>query len=163
MDATDRNIVGLLQRHGRMNHEQIAQAVNLSRPAVHERVRRLEAAGVIKGYGAVVDWAALGKPMTVFISVRTGGRCSDTGYAIMSLSDDAASVDECHRVTGDWCMLVKARVATSLALQNLIDRIRAVPGVQGTMTTIALSALHEERSGAGRMDPRGEATVAAGD
>lgn len=162
MDTTDRKIAVLLQRHGRMSYEHVAQAIGLSRSAVYERVRRLENAGVIKSFEAVVDWGALGKPVTAFISVRTGGTCNDTGLAILALADEDAFVEECHRITGEWCMLVKVRVATPLALQDLIDRIRAVPGVQGTMTTVALSALHEERDISGKARPRA-AAAAAGD
>ena len=60
----------------------------------------------------------------------------------MGLGGDDGFVEECHRVTGDWCLLLKARAASPLALQELIDRVRAVPGVQATMTTLALSSLH---------------------
>lgn len=109
MDVIDRKIVGLLQTHGRMDHEQIARAVNLSRPAVHGRVRRMEASGALKGYGAAIDWAALGKPMTAFIAIRAGGRCNETGYAILALGDEGASIEECHRIIGKWGMLEGAR------------------------------------------------------
>jgi Lrp/AsnC family leucine-responsive transcriptional regulator len=60
----------------------------------------------------------------------------------MGLGTEDGFVEECHRVTGDWCLLLKARAASPLALQELIDRVRAVPGVQATMTTLALSSLH---------------------
>ena len=62
MDAIDQAIVRLLDRHGRLSQEQLAKRVRLSRPAVHQRVKRLEAAGVLKGYRAVLDWAAVGLP-----------------------------------------------------------------------------------------------------
>lgn len=144
MDSTDLQIVDLLRANGRLSREQIAREISLSRPAVHERIKRLEEHGVIRGYAADVDWNALGKPLTAFIFVRTAGAsCNDTGYAILEQSDSDALVQECHRVTGEWCMLLKVRVASPLALQALLDRIRLVPGVQGTMTSIALSALHE--------------------
>jgi Lrp/AsnC family transcriptional regulator, leucine-responsive regulatory protein len=73
------------------------------------------------------------------------------GPAILGLGDDRAFVEECHRVTGEWCLLVKARAATPLALQDLIDRVRAVPGVTATTTTLALSTLRHE--GAADGDP----------
>ena len=143
MDAIDRAIVRLLERHGRLSQEQLARRVRLSRPAVHQRVRRLEAAGVLRGYRAVLDWAAVGLPLTAFVWVRTGGAdCTGVGPALMELGGDDGFVEECHRVTGDWCLLLKARAASPLALQDLIDRVRAVAGVQATMTTLALSSLH---------------------
>jgi Lrp/AsnC family transcriptional regulator, leucine-responsive regulatory protein len=150
MDDIDRSIVRLLERHGRLSQEQLARRIRLSRPAVHQRVKRLEAARVIRGYRAELDWAALGLPLTAFVWVRTGGpNCAPVGPAILAIGDDDAFVEECHRVTGDWCLLVKARAATPLALQDLIDRIRAVAGVTTTTTTLALSTLRHEPAGDG--------------
>ena len=71
MDALDREIISFLRLNGRMSHEQISQQVNLSRPAVHERIKRLEEQGIIRGYQTLVDWSALGLPLTAFIWVRT--------------------------------------------------------------------------------------------
>jgi Lrp/AsnC family leucine-responsive transcriptional regulator len=133
MDDLDRSIVRLLERHGRLSQEELARRIRLSRPAVHQRVKRLEAARV------------LGLPLTAFIWVRTGGpNCAPVGPTILDLSDDGALVEEVHRVTGEWCLLAKARTATPLALQDLIDRIRAVPGVTNTTTTLALSSLRHQ-------------------
>jgi Lrp/AsnC family leucine-responsive transcriptional regulator len=145
MDDLDRSIVRLLERHGRLSQEELARRIRLSRPAVHQRVKRLEAARVIRGYRAELDWAALGLPLTAFIWVRTGGpNCAPVGPTILDLSDDGALLEEVHRVTGEWCLLAKARTATPLALQDLIDRIRAVPGVTTTTTTLALSSLRHQ-------------------
>jgi Lrp/AsnC family transcriptional regulator, leucine-responsive regulatory protein len=143
MDAIDHAIVRLLERHGRLSQEQLARRVRLSRPAVHQRVKRLEAAGVLQGYRAVLDWAAVGLPLTAFVWVRTGGAsCAGVGPALLELGGEDGFVEECHRVTGDWCLLLKVRAASPLALQELIDRARAVTGVRATMTTLALSSLH---------------------
>lgn len=164
MDAVDQKIVDLLRGNGRLSREQIAREINLSRPAVHERVKRLEAQGVIRGYTAEVDWNALGKPLTAFIFVHTAGTgCNDTGYAILNLSDSDAVVQECYRVTGEWCLLLKARVASPLALQALLDRIRLVPGVQGTMTSIALSELHEGADSECKYEPSGHVSRPLGE
>jgi Lrp/AsnC family leucine-responsive transcriptional regulator len=143
MDEIDQAIVRLLERHGRLSQEQLARRVRLSRPAVHQRVKRLEAAGVLQGYRAVLDWAAVGLPLTAFVWVRTGGAsCAGVGPALLGVGGGDGFVEECHRVTGDWCLLLKVRAASPLALQDLIDRVRAVAGVQATMTTLALSSLH---------------------
>jgi len=147
LDATDREIVLLLQHNGRLSHEHIAQQVNLSRPAVHERIKRLEERGILRGYQAIVDWSALGLPITAFIWVRVSTDkipCNDSGQEIMHLHCQNALLVECHRVTGRWCMLFKALVASPLALQHLIDRIRTLPQVQETMTTMVLSTLMEQ-------------------
>lgn len=145
MDTIDRAIVSLLHLDGHMTQEQIASRVNLSRPAVHERIKRLEERGVIRGYRAQVDWSAVGFPVTAFIWVSTvGTTCNATGQELMALSDAESLVEECYRVTGEWCMLLKARLASPLALQNLLDRVRDVQGVDRTMTTMTLSALGED-------------------
>ncbi|MGI8857507.1 MAG: Lrp/AsnC family transcriptional regulator [Thermomicrobiales bacterium] len=144
MNDIDRSIVQLLAENGRLSHEQIAQAVHLSRPAVHERVRRLEERGVIRGYHARVDWETMGQPVTAFIWMRTtGARTNEIGAAILGLGNADAVIEECHRVTGEWCLLAKVRVASTLALQELIDRVRGVSGVAGTVTSIAMSDLRE--------------------
>lgn len=142
MDATDFQIVRMLQENGRASHEQIAREVHLSRPAVHERIKRLENEGVIRGYGAEVDWDALGLPLTAFIWIRTQLACLTAAHSILALTSPASVVEECHRVAGEWCLCVKTRSASTLALQDLLDRISAIPGVQGTMTTVALSTVH---------------------
>lgn len=141
MDATDRSIVRLLQANGRLSHEQIAREIHLSRPAVHERIRRLEEQGVLRGYMARVDWEALGLPLTAFIWVRTSSPCLTAGQSVLALTGETARVEECHRVAGEWCLLVKVRAATSIALQDLLDRIQTIPGVRATNTTVALSAV----------------------
>ena len=118
MDDLDRSIVRLLERHGRLSQEELARRIRLSRPAVHQRVKRLEAARVIRGYRAELDWAALGLPLTVFVWVRTGGpNCAPVGPAILGLGDDGALVEEVHRVT-------KPRIDASLRLID--DQVAAL-------------------------------------
>lgn len=147
MDAIDRDILTLLHQDGRLSHEEIAKRVHLSRPAVHERVRRLEEQGILRGYQALIDWSALNLPLTAFIWVRARTvdlPCSKTSTLLMQQGCNEALIGECHRVTGDWCMLLKARVASPLALQNLIDRIRALASVEATNTTFVLSTSYEQ-------------------
>ena len=160
MDAIDRELTRLLQADGRLTQEQLARQVHLSRPAVHERIKRLEAQGVICGYQALVDWAALGWSVTAFVWVRTIGRCDEVALRVAALHDESATVAECHRVTGEWCLLLKTRAISSRALQHLIDRIRDVPGVQGTMTTVVLSTVADD-GGRGGDQPE-DRTGAAG-
>jgi len=148
MDAIDRDIVRLLRANGRINQERVASVVGLSRPAVHERVKRLEECGVIRSYEALVDWDAIGLPVAAFVWLRTAGeaRCRDVGLALMRLSGETAMVQECHTVTGEWCLLLKVRAASPLALQDLLDTVRDVPGIAATSTTVALSTVGEHGS-----------------
>lgn len=69
-DDIDKKILWLVSVHGRMTHEEIARRVHVSRPAVHERVRRLEQDGVIRGYRGIVDWAAVDFGLCGFVSVQ---------------------------------------------------------------------------------------------
>lgn len=159
MDRTDRDIVRLLQTDGRMSHEQISKEIGLSRPAVHDRIRRLEAAGVIRGYTAQADWDALGLSLGAFIFVRVAGSCVPVTHQILALGGDDALVQECHRVAGDWCLLVHTRSASTAVLQQLLDELRTIPGVTGTMTTIALSSVQPE-SGCALIPPQAPGTLA---
>lgn len=153
MDDMDRRIVAALVANGRLTHEQIARDVHLSRPAVFERIRRLEAKGVIRGYGARIDWEALGLPLTAFVWIRTQNvSCVDSGHRLSGLRAEGAVLESLYRVTGDWCMFAKYRVAGPAVLQQVIDLIRQTPGVVNTMTTIALSSLLEAQ---GREIPAG--------
>jgi Lrp/AsnC family leucine-responsive transcriptional regulator len=146
LDEIDREIVRILHANGRLNQERIAREVKLSRPAVHERIRRLEEEGVIRGYKALVDWAALGQPVTAFVWVRTSGaKCRETGPVLMGLTCDGAAVEECYSVTGEWCLLLKVRAVSPSTLQDLIDEIHNTPGIEATMTTVALSTIGEDR------------------
>lgn len=143
MDDIDRRIVGLLAEQGRISIEQIGQAVNLARPTVHARIKRLEALGVIHGYHAQVDWAALGYPLSAFIWVSSRAKSDDTAAALLRLDTPEAVVEACHGVTGEWCLLVQVHVKSATALKEFIDRIYSIEGVQNTLTILALAAYRE--------------------
>ncbi len=147
VDNTDRQLLQLLATHGRLSHAELARRVNLSRPAVHHRLRRLEADGVIRGYRAELDWPAMGYPFTAFILVRVIGPTAQAASdAILGFRDPHAFVDECYRVAGDWSLLIRARASTTQTMENLLDRIRALPNVNWSHTAVTLSALHETLS-----------------
>lgn len=140
LDETGRKILDLLRRDGRMSHEQIARSVNLSRPAVHERIRKLEAEGYVRGYTARLDHERVGRPMTAFVSVMVGGPQGHSAHtALTALAETEPAIEEIHRVTGNACAIIKVRVAGPRELEALIDRFTSVPGVVSTNTTIVLS------------------------
>ncbi len=143
MDDIDRKIVGLLAEQGRLSFEQVGQAVNLARPTVHERVRRLEAQGVIHGYHAQVDWAGLGYPLTTFIWVSSRAKSDETAAALLKLDSPEAVIEACHGVTGEWCLLAQVHVKSATALKEFIDHIYSIEGVQNTMTILSLAAYRE--------------------
>lgn len=153
LDATDRQIARLLYKDGRSTQESIAQQVCLSRPAVHDRIKRLEESGVIAGYQAQIDWRNVGQSLTLFMWVRTsGGKLHDVANSIMELSNEDTLVEECHLVTGEWCLLLKVRTASTATLQQLVDRLREMPRVRHTMTTVVLSSAGETIAATNALD-----------
>lgn len=142
LDVVDRHIVRLVSSQGRISHEEIARRVHVSRPAVHERVKRLERRGVIRGYRAVVDWSAIDLGLCAFVSVQADhDQLSTVIDRLFEVSTPQAMVEECHRVTGQWCALLKVRAASTLDLQELLDAIMSVAGVRQVVTTIVLTSV----------------------
>jgi len=142
VEEIDRQIVSLLLRDGRMSYTDLGKATGLSTSAVHQRVRRLEQRGVIRGYAAVVDPEALGLPLTAFVSVTPLDPAApdDVPERLAHLIE----LEACHSVAGDENYILKVRVATPGALETLLARIRADAGVS-TRTTVVLSTPYESR------------------
>jgi Lrp/AsnC family transcriptional regulator, leucine-responsive regulatory protein len=142
LDLVDREIVRLVSSQGRMSQEEIARRVHVSRPAVHERIKRLERDGVIRGYRAVVDWSAIELGLCAFVSVQADhDRLVTVIDQLFGLSTPQAMVEECHRVTGQWCALLKVRAGSTADLQALLDSIMSVAGVREVVTTIVLTSV----------------------
>jgi len=143
MESVDRLICQLLAADGRMSFTELGKKTKLSTSAVHQRVKRLEQRGVIKGYGATIDFAEVGLPMTAFISIRPidPSQPDDSPEKLSSISE----IEACHSVAGDESYILKVRVAEPTDLENLLARIRAAANVS-TRTTIVLSTPYEARS-----------------
>lgn len=142
MEQLDQHIVELLVKDGRMSYTDLGKATGLSTSAVHQRVRRLEQRGVIKGYTALVDAESVGLAMTAFISVKPFDPSAPD-----DISDRLAGLPEieaCHSVAGDENYILKVRVATPTELELLLARIRSAAGVS-TRTTVVLSTPYEAR------------------
>lgn len=139
MDKTDWRIIDELQRDGRLSFNKLARRVNLSSPAVAERVRRLEESGVIAGYQARIDPAKVGQPMTAFIQMRCAlGRC----LLKTSAAEDLPEVTEVHKLSGNSCTMLKVRVASMPHLEGLLERL----GEHGEMNShVVLSTPFEGR------------------
>lgn len=123
MDATDRRLLALLQADARLGYQELADAVGLSAPAVYQRVRKLEGAGVLAGYHARVDPAALGLGLVAFLRVRPGPEADLRG--LEQAWRAAPAVLECHRLSGDGGFLVKLRLAEPGLLAAHLDAARA--------------------------------------
>lgn len=142
LDATDIHILQILQEDGRIANAELAQRVGLAPPTVQRRVRLLEERGYIKGYAALMDPLLLGLPITAFIFVEsTTGSDLD---AIAQFFTQVPGIQEVHRVIGAWCFLLKVRLPSPQALEELLNRkLRNHPGVRRTHTTLATSSPYE--------------------
>ena len=142
VEATDRRILTLLAEDGRMSYTDLGRATGLSTSAVHQRVKRLEQRGLIKGYGATVDHDQLGRPLTAFISITPIDPSQPDDYPerLRGISE----IESCWSVAGDESYILKTRVATPRDLEDLLARIRGAASVS-TRTTIVLSTAYENR------------------
>ena len=142
LDPIDLRILDRLQANGRETQTEIARAVGLAPSAVLERIRKLEARGIVRGYSASVNPRALGLGMLAFVAVRSDETASDSGIAV-ALSE-VPEVLEVHHVAGDDCYLIKVRAKDAEHLgQMLRTRIARIPGVRSTRTTIVLETVKE--------------------
>ncbi len=141
IDKIDLKILYILQNNGRTRLADIADEVELSAPAVMERVKKLEASGVIKGYQALVDGKKVGKDITAFIGVSIGNQQDIDQFASEMLRYQ--DVLECHHVTGDESFILKVKSANTGSLEKLLGQIRSVGGVTRTVTKIVLSTAKE--------------------
>jgi Lrp/AsnC family leucine-responsive transcriptional regulator len=142
VEDTDRQILTLLAADGRMSYTDLGKATGLSTSAVHQRVKRLESRGLIKGYGATVDHDQIGLPLTAFISIRPidPSQPDDSPERLSGIDE----IESCWSVAGDESYILKVRVATPTDLEDLLARIRAAANV-ATRTTIVLSTPYENR------------------
>ena len=142
LDATDRRILGLVQKDAALAQAEIARRVGLSTAAVHERLKKLEAAGVIRRWTAVVDPMAVGAQVCAFIEVFFEHPRFEKGFIERVKKLDA--VQECHHITGEFSLLLKVRVADMPALQALLlEQLSGHEGVRQTRTVMVLSTVKE--------------------
>jgi Lrp/AsnC family leucine-responsive transcriptional regulator len=142
VEELDQRILTLLAADGRMSYTDLGKATGLSTSAVHQRVKRLENRGLIKGYGATIDYDQVGLPLTSFISIRPIDPSEPDHYPERLAG--IKEIESCWSVAGDESYILKTRVATPGDLENLLARIRAAAHVS-TRTTIVLSTPYENR------------------
>ncbi len=133
LDATDRRIIGELTTDGRVPLAELGRRVSLSSPAVADRVRRLERAGVITGYRAELDPRMLGYQLTAIVRIKPApGQLT----RIPELAAEIPQVGECHRITGEDCFYLKVHLRSIEELSSLLDRFLAF----GETTTSIINA-----------------------
>ena len=143
-DAIDRRILRILAQDGRASYQAIADAVGLSRPAVMERVKRLEETAHILGYRAQLDRTKAGLPVTAFVAVRYGSSDYVGDEPRMREMEKHPGVLECHHVAGDDCYILKVIAADLEGVQEILRDLRGPNPQMNTRTTIVLSTLFEK-------------------
>ena len=141
LDALDRKLLGILAEDAGLSYAELGERLHLSPPAVHERVKRLRRDGVIRATVARLDGAKVGRLLLTFVHVDTAGW--GKSQSMLALAD-LPEVEEIHAVTGDACLILKVRCATTQALEDFLARVYAVEGVRGTRSYVVLST-HAER------------------
>ncbi|HEY4230432.1 MAG TPA: Lrp/AsnC family transcriptional regulator [Thermoanaerobaculia bacterium] len=145
IDTTDGIILNILQSNARTSNAEIARQVDLAPSAVFERIRKLEERGVIEGYTARINPAAIGLPLLAYIFIRDEDKPGDDKAARRVA--EIPEVLEAHHVAGEDCLLVKVRVKDTEALGRLLrDRIGRIPTITSTRTTIVLGSVKETSS-----------------
>ena len=142
IDDIDLQILNILQQNARTSNAEIARQVEMAPSAVLERIRRLEARGVIQGYEVRINPEALGQNLLAFVFVRSADFDSDlkTAEVLAAIPE----VLEAHHIAGDDCYLLKVRTRNAKALGRLLrERIGATGSVQSSRTTIVLETLRE--------------------
>jgi Lrp/AsnC family transcriptional regulator, leucine-responsive regulatory protein len=142
VDAKDRRILSLLQQDARLTYAEIGTHVGLAASSVHDRIRKLERAGVIRAYRADVDLERAGYPITAFVSLALRPQ---TPPSVPDRIAEFGLVESCHSVAGDNSYALVVRAPSTKALEELLDDLRAKLEVT-TRSTIVLSTPFERRS-----------------
>jgi DNA-binding Lrp family transcriptional regulator len=146
MDAIDRKIIAELQAEGRLTVTQLADRVKLTVAPCHRRLRELERAGVIRGYRAVIDPAALGLGFEVLVYVTMEREDAETIARFESGLAEVAEVRHAERLFGDPDYLVRVATADIAAYQTLRDeKLATLPGVQRLTSTIVMKRVVDDR------------------
>lgn len=143
VDRMDREIIAALRDNGRLSYAELGRTIGLSASSVHERVAKLEGSGVITGYHAMVDPRSIGLDVTALVGVQPTDTAQDD--ALAKALSDLDEVESCYTVAGEEAFVVKVRVATMDELGESLSKLRRIPGVARTRTTVVLSTLFEGR------------------
>lgn len=142
IDAIDAQILTILQEDARISNAAVAREVGLTASAIHERIKKLQGRGVIRGFEARICPRAVGIGLLAFVAVVTDEVAGTTsaGEQLAALPE----VQEVHHIAGEDCYLIKVRVASAEALGELLrTKVGAIESVRRTRSTIVMSTIHE--------------------
>jgi Lrp/AsnC family transcriptional regulator, leucine-responsive regulatory protein len=143
LSTNDARILEVLQRDGRRPYADLGAEVGMSGPSAHERVKKLEARGAIRGYAAIVDPAAVGLGILAFTWITQA-----PGTATTDLTDDLAAIpeiEECHHIAGEADYLIKVRARDTRDLERILRLVQATRHVYTTETDVVFSSGFERR------------------
>lgn len=140
LDPIDRRILGVLAEDASRSYAELSKIVNLSAPAVHDRVKRLKRDGVIKSTVAILDGCKLGRTLLTFLVIDTSSYNATRQLLTFA---NRPEVEELHTVAGDGCVLVKVRAADTESLESFLMEIQSLEGVRSVRSYIALSTFLE--------------------
>ena len=144
VDEIDIKIMNLLIKNGRMPYADIAKEVGMKSPSVIERIKKMEQENIIKKYSVEINYKALGYDITAFIGISIDNTENITFFEkeLQNVSDD---IVECHHVTGEFTMIIKAITHNTASLSALIKKIRNIKGVQKTNTILVFSTILDQQ------------------
>ncbi len=144
IDSVDVRLLTLLQQDGRRSFAELGNEVGLSAPSVHERVKKLEARGVIARYAALVDAPAAGVPLLAFVwlTQAPGTAGTDLTAAFAAI----AEIEECHHIAGEADYLLKVRARDTAHLERVVFALQTTEHVFTTETSVVFSSAFERRS-----------------
>ena len=141
LDELDLRLLDALQRNARSTFAELGSAVGLKAPAVHDRVKRLEGRGFVRGYSAQLDTRRLGLELVAFVSCFTTPDCDYASFT-RTLSE-FSEVSEVHSVAGEESFILKVMTRSTAHLDDLLSRLKSVRGMARTKTTMVLSTPFE--------------------
>src|SRR5215213_9528363 len=143
ISPNDARILEVLQRDGRRAYADLGAEIGISGPSAHERVKKLEARGVIRGYAALVDPAALGYDILAFswITQAPGTTSHDLTDAFAAIPE----IEECHHIAGEADYLIKVRARDTRDLERVLRMVQATKDVFQTETDVVFSSGFERR------------------
>ena len=143
INPMDARILDILQRDGRRAYAEIGAEVGMSGPSAHERVKKLEARGIVRGYMAQLDPAAVGLGVLAFMWVtQAPGTIADD---ITDAFAEIPEVEACHRIAGEGDYLLKIRARDTADLERVVRRVQTTRHVYRTETDIVFSTVFERR------------------
>jgi DNA-binding Lrp family transcriptional regulator len=142
LDETDNTILQILQQEGRLSNVELAQRINLSAPATHTRVRKLEQDGLITKYVALISPEMVGYHIQCFVNVAFQARTPNDISDIFATLSSFPEVQECHSVTGDFDCILKIFVSDQDDLNTfLTEKLVNVSGIARTQTQLVLKQI----------------------